>query len=622
MKTIKIKFYITVLLVAMLAVSCAAPITTKFSHNTVEIERGDSTQIFWEFSNAEFVRVSGFDGNFKTTDSLFVAPKSTTVYKVHAVDNIKKQLTISWKVVVVEPTVAKIDSNLLDKKFNEYHNNIAPSPNISRNEKINSISIVGSKSSNNNNRTLKFFTCDKNNEFVNEITLDENNLRIVAPNSKTVTLQITKIEEINNTSVAKNTDENNSINFCIALDNSATGVKNSDILTAIHSNSKNFPLNDNFYFSYFNQNFGGVMPIRRNNVSGGFDENFKRIPAPSGFAAINKSVGQAINYMVSQTVGTTVMIIITNSADNASILYDENDLAEHSIKNNIPIYVIAVGSSVPTFNLASLANRTGGKIYRLTGNEIGLLPHFLNEIVLSQKQHYSIDFTINNAPKNEDYLEIELILDGANNEIFKDSYSFPLQTQRIFSEYQVLASFKLGDTLLENDFLPAIKNLADVLISNPDLVVELIGNSGAIEGNDEICRRFGLRRAQVVRRKLIEEGANPVQIRVSTEGAARPLFQTPRLDWQFRYNNRVEIRWLLPEEYPFEIIADFSVSENAAQLNVESWENKNFKAYYQRIMRNNRPAYRTLLWGYSAEKEAEKVAKKLSREHRREFVLR
>jgi PBP1b-binding outer membrane lipoprotein LpoB len=50
MKTIKIKFYITVLLVAMLTVSCAAPITTKFSHNTVEIERGDSTQIFWEFS--------------------------------------------------------------------------------------------------------------------------------------------------------------------------------------------------------------------------------------------------------------------------------------------------------------------------------------------------------------------------------------------------------------------------------------------------------------------------------------------------------------------------------------------------------------------------------------------
>jgi outer membrane protein OmpA-like peptidoglycan-associated protein len=599
------------------------PIKSKFSQNSVEIERGDSAKIFWEFSDVDFVIVSDFnsaefdnpdlDKLFNAIDSLFVAPDSSTVYKVTATDGFKQKLTIDWYVTVVEPTIPTFDINLLDDDFRS----ISPSPNISPNDKVNSISIVGSNTANNNDYSIKysikFVPYDADGKFVNEVFFDKNNLRVIAPNSKTTAPQIAKIDAIMN--------DDCPINFCICIDNSSAGTRNQNIINAIHSASNNFPLSDNFYFSYFNQNFGGVELIRRNNVTGEFDEVFKRIPAPSGFSAINKSVGQAMNYMLAKTVGKNVIIIIANSADNASVLYDENDLIEHSQKNNIPIYVIAVGASVPTYNLANLTSRTGGKIYHLTENESSLLPHFLNEIILSQKQYYSVDFSANNFG-DDDYFDIELVLEGGDNAVFKDKYSFPLKTQKIFSEYQVLASFKLGDTLLDESFSPAISNLAEVLISNPDLVVELIGNSGAIEGNDDICRRIALRRAQAVRKKLIEEGANPVQIRVSSEGAARPLFQTPKLDWQFRYNNRVEIRWLLPEELPFEIIADYRVSEDDAQSNVENWEDKGYKAYYQRIMRNNRPAYRTLLWGYSTEKTAEDDAKKLSREYRREFVLR
>jgi len=614
MKITKIRYYFTVLLFTVFAASCAVPITTKFSQKSVEIERGDSTKLYWEFYNAKYVRVLGFSEHFNTVDSLFVSPDSSTNYKINAFNDFEEKLTIDWFVTVVEPKNTTFDINLLDNDFGS----ISPSPDISPNHQINSISIVGSNIANNKDFSVKFIPYDANRKFANDVFIAQNNLRIVAPNNKSANPKIIDV-------IAKKTDtiihNDYSINFCICLDNSSTGTRNTSILNAIHSNSNKFPLDDNFYFSYFNQNFGGVEPIKRNNVTGEFDEIFKRIPAPSGFSATNKSVGQAMNYMLAKTVGKNVIIIIANSADNASVLYDENDLIEHSKKNNIPIYVIAVGTSVPTYNLAILTNRTGGKIYHLTENEIDLLPHYLNEIILSQKQYYSVDFSAN-ILNDDDYLEIELVLEGADNELFKDKYSFPLKTQKIFSEYQVLASYKLGDTLLDEDFLPAISNLAEVLIANPDLVVELIGNSGAIEGNDEICRKIALRRAQAVRKKLIEEGANPVQIRVSSEGAARPLFQTPKHNWQFRYNNRVEIRWLLPEELPFEIIADYKLSEDAAHSNVESWEDKGYKAYYQRIMLNNRPAYRTLLWGYSNEKTAETEAKKLSKEYKREFVLR
>ena len=621
METTKIIYKLICLLILLITTSCAVSITTKFTQNSVEIEKGDTAKLFWVFYDAEYVKVSGFEDRFALIDSLFVTPNSTTEYKVHAFDQFKKQtLSIDWLVTVVDSKAPLFDTNKLDD-FVKYG---TPAPDISANQRINSIIIVGSniqntpdedekhKNTNNNEYSVKFVPFDASGNPVKGIFVDEKNLHITAPNSKVAKPHITKIDVVVN---------EHPVNFCICLDNSAAGTRsNQNILNTIHSHSSKFPLTDNFYFSFFNQNFGGVELIGRTKT-GTFNEVFRRIPAPSGFSAMNKSVGQTINYMLAKATGKNVIIIIANSADNASVLYDENDLIEHAQKNEIPIYVIAIGTSIPTYNLSNLTNSTGGKIYYLPENEINLLPHYFDEIILSQKQYYNVRFSAHPAD-NDAFLDVELALNGTHNEVFKDSYSFPLKTQKVFSEYQVLASYSLGDTLLESSFLPAISNLAEVLISNPNLVVELIGNSGSIEGNDEICHRIGLRRAQMVRRQLIENGAHPEQIRVSSEGAARPLFQTPRFDWQFRHNNRVEIRWLLPEEMPFEIIADYKFTENEAQLNVEDWEHKGYKAYYQRIMRNNRPAYRTLIWGYSEELAAENEAKKLSRQYKRQFVLR
>ena len=171
-------------------------------------------------------------------------------------------------------------------------------------------------------------------------------------------------------------------------------------------------------------------------------------------------------------------------------------------------------------------------------------------------------------------------------------------------------------------FEPAIRNLAEALKSNPDLIVELVGNAGANEGNDEQCKQLALRRARIVRQKMIESGVHPEQLRASTEGSERPLYLFPRFNWQHRYNSRLEIRWLLPEDFPYEIVADNYLSEDEANNSVEVWEDRGYKAYYQRIIQNNRPAYRVLIWGYKSEADAIEVAKKLSREYKKRYYVK
>jgi hypothetical protein len=121
---------------------------------------------------------------------------------------------------------------------------------------------------------------------------------------------------------------------------------------------------------------------------------------------------------------------------------------------------------------------------------------------------------------------------------------------------------------------------------------------------------------------MIESGVHPEQIRTSTEGASRPLYLFPKYNWQHRYNNRLEIRWLLPEDYPYEIVADVFLSEEEANLSVEFWEDREYRAYYQRIIQNNRPAYRVLIWGYKVETDAVEVAKKLSKDYKKRYYVK
>jgi outer membrane protein OmpA-like peptidoglycan-associated protein len=363
-----------------------------------------------------------------------------------------------------------------------------------------------------------------------------------------------------------------------------------------------------------------VKKINRKH-NGEFDDNFRNIPTPSGFNATNKSVGITIHNLIAQYTENNAIILITSSNDNASIIYDENDLIELAVNNNIPIYIIAVGSSVATYNLAKLANKTGGQLYYVDDEDINNVAENVSKIISAAENYYLLNINTN-LPNDFSNVALNINISNGNRNI-SVNYDYIVGKEKFYSDYQTIASFQIKDTLLSNEFIPTIKIIAQVLANNSHIHIQLIGNANAIEGTNDECFRLGWKRAKLIKDKLVQFGARVEQIRISSEGSNCPIFQFPRTPWQYEYNNRVEFSWLIPENFPFEIISDYSASEEEAEKLVEMWGSNDCQAYYQRIMQNNLPAYRILLWGFQTEYAANKKVIDLKKKFRnKNFVIK
>ena len=187
-------------------------------------------------------------------------------------------------------------------------------------------------------------------------------------------------------------------------------------------------------------------------------------------------------------------------------------------------------------------------------------------------------------------------------------------------EYQALASFDYKDTYLKDEFEPILSSLAEVLKDNPDSKIQLVGHS-SIEGNNKVNLSLSERRADVIKNHLVALGASPTQIKTKAVGASQPIYYLQTSPWQQQYNRRVEVRWLDPSILPFEIIADVTYSEDEAMVKVEEWEDRGYRVYYDRYLKNYTPNYRVKLWGYSTEDEATSTAQKLGKKYKKEFVV-
>jgi len=307
------------------------------------------------------------------------------------------------------------------------------------------------------------------------------------------------------------------------------------------------------------------------------------------------------------------MIIITGSSDNSSILYDENELLEHAIQNGIKIYVLAIGQSIPTYNLSKLADGTGGKLFLIDDNDLENINNSINKIVFGLRHHYFVDVSFYKS-EYANNIDFKLNIKNKVNKTLSDNVNILLKKEKLYSDFQAVASFENNELLINPVYDNLINRLTQALKNNPHLTIELIGNSDATEGKEADCKKIALQRSQLLRKRLINEGINQEQIRITNNGSESPLYMFPISEWQHKYNNRLEVRWMVAEDYPFEIISDKLIvqSEEMAMQEIESLENKGYKAYYQRIIKNERPAYRIIIWGYKTEKEVNTALKEIN----------
>ncbi len=89
-----------------------------------------------------------------------------------------------------------------------------------------------------------------------------------------------------------------------------------------------------------------------------------------------------------------MIVLVAYSTDNASIIYDRNDIIDLAISRDIPVYVVGVGNAVDSYSLSSVANLTGAKYYNVDENELDNISLIFNEIIFAQKSGYQFDVPV------------------------------------------------------------------------------------------------------------------------------------------------------------------------------------------------------------------------------------
>lgn len=613
LKTIR---YMLCLSIVIFIFACSNNITTNIEQRTSSIIRGDSICLKWNFSNADIVYISKIPEKFNGIDSFIVSPENTTTYDIYAYRDKKEISKIQWKINVVNQLKSGFDIfDLTDLDSSTKQSNYLVG--VNNNSIISAIKIIGIENPNNlYNPTIKFIPLDKYGNYISEIDFGDTSVinYIQIDNNKSIKTILQSISE-------KKTfiTDSNKFNFYFCIDNSQASTNT--IYNQLLLLSKEYHLSDNFFITTFNQNITPVLPIQK-------DSNYTFNPLiyndNQGINAANNALYNLINYINSKTIHKNdIIILITKSNDNASIFHTEQEIVKIAKEHNIKLYVVAIGETIPTYNFEYLANATGGSLYILNEKEILDLYNVLHEILFVQKFYYRAKVSIPyKFDFNEDLILNLSLKDTNNSNIIYNNYTLPSKHIDLFSNYKTLAIFNNKSTKIQEEFYSNLQALADTLNKHKDLTIKLIGHAHIDNIPQVEINKIALNRAQNIRRKIIEFGANPSQIRISSECNYYPVYAQPNEIWQQDYNNRVELFWLIPQEQPYEIIAGTANSENLAKKEVEKFNNYGFKAYYERLNLDTITSYRIFIWGYSTEDEALKAKEELTKLFKYNFKIR
>ena len=615
---------ITAFLLLINIISTNAQILVGDFPRLITIKEGEEAILNWNFQNADKVEIEGVSQTYAPEDKLIVHPLDNTIYKLTASSNNSESININIFVMIdKDQTHGKIkkgtilyEPHYLQPSLKEslYFNGLASADSTSEPTILKIMKTKISKDTLTHAK-IKCLILDKNGNHILGYSLIKNNISIEAKN---YTNGDTIYERGRNFHEVNNLDIHGKFNISIVLDNSAGCDSNSLIIEAVKDYISGLTNNDYIMFSFFNQDFTEQMPLTTAEKS--FIELEKlKLPEPSGLNAMNKAVFKSISRFDVDKYDTKALVLITYGSDNSSIIFTANDAANIANGINLPIYVIGVGNAVISYQLRYLCGMTGGSYYQISKDEIGKIYPILNEITVSQKAYYEFDIPISDKLSDKEKVRSNITME-INDTPVNDAVSLILWHQVQFSQYQILSTFDKKTELIKPEFEEIYKSVAEILKENPSAIIELIGHGGG-EGTSDLDMALSKNRADEAKRKLMDYGASPNQIKTRGDGTSKPLYYIPLEEWQNEYNRRVEIRWLYPSMMPYELIAAQTLTEEDARRQADIWEERNLKSYFDRYIEKTGLVYRIKLWGYRTYEDAEKAARELKRKYKKEFVI-
>lgn len=546
-----------------------------------EIEAGDTANISWQFNNADYVMFESIAKN--PVDSIFVSPISDAEYLINAVSRFDT-LSVIWKVAVnqrekdtdSESKIEDIGVNFTETKYLSGIDKSA-SPTIPVPERI---KILGYEQD--NDKTLfRYVVLDRFGNLIQDYVKHPFSLKMEKDCSE---------EGIDLSSLGSDVPSHA---YTIILDDSFDKENLSQHLAEsfqleklpvkrdieLHFNSQDTPqeLSENFDFEVFN------------------NEN----------TALNNNYAKLFKYIIDAPGNTTIINIVYQN-DNCSLIYTPDDIVIAANSTGIRIYTISIGNSIDPLPYRYISHQTGGRYYSSESPQETRT--IIYEIILGN----SVGFTSSaDISLLEDCNSKKLNFD-LENEVsdIKTDYSYYDSKVKFASDNQILALFDDKSTEIDSVYYQNIGKLYNVMQDNPGYSIELIGHS-AIEGNSDIISQLALDRARSVANELMEMGLDSNRIKLKSMARGKPIYPLESTENQRSYNRRVEVRWLTPFTLPYEIYVGQEDSEDSAREQLETWEKRGYRVYFDRFMVNNNPVYKIILWGYRNKEEAEVASRQI-----------
>ncbi|MCX7908248.1 MAG: OmpA family protein [Ignavibacteria bacterium] len=606
------------LFIFILLLSCTSnKIFVKRISDLIEINAGDSAWVYWDFQNAKYVKVSGYEQIFSPSDSILVKPRNPLRLDVVAFGEENAQLLQSVY-ILVNPT---FDNKSEQKQTVQRGPKVIENIFEEKNSTISKFFLGFTTGSISNVNYLRIFRV-KPSKFRDSIEvsfglLDRfgNLLYDVSkfPTDLKVELEQKCPNKISSTLTQRFPTEltiEKKLNFFVLVDYSIIN-ENPKLKQQIQRAVRFLEVSDKVALYLFGVKVDNVIPLEMADKFGWDLETFE-FPKRIELSSIYRSLWNLINEIEENS--KSVIVLITNKMDNSSINYTLEDIIDLALKKGISINTIAYGNEVSPSTYYYISSKTGGTSVHFPW-QVDDIAFGLTEIILSNKYYFKSNFPIERKAFECNDLNLKLFV-RSGQLAFSDSYLLPIKDRNFYTNYQAVSLFKFADTTLSENFLPCIDNLANLMVNHRNLVVELIGTAGIGEQYSDPIK-LSLERALAVKNRLIERGVFPSQIRTKGIGISKPLFPVEDDEFSGLFNRRVEIRWLIPEVLPFTIVVDTTLSEDLAEKKVLFWEKQGFRAYYDRFLSNSGIMYKVVLWGYSKYEEAEKDAKKIFKKYRK-----
>ena len=644
------------LIPSLLLIAAQDPIKLVRFTEYAEIQKGAAAVISWKFQNAKTVKISGIDAVYGAVDSVSLSPEKTGFYTITAYQGKKDSLKLNFIVNVIagkdeskpeQPEIASkplqtpgqpkeedledfkepqaqskseksTDSDIIQnvqrgpvvykhKKLaasfekTGYLNGFAKATPVAQPKLLKIMRTINPLD--NQQFLIRALALDEYGNYLSGLGLFEDVVWSIGRKSGTINDK-KDLEEFFEQPFADSIH----LDIGIALDNSAASGQHVEILNQIKEFIQYLSPEDNLFFSAYNQNYLQMFALSPPEKALWEFDNLT-LNKSEGLNALHKAAFKSIEKLGDGFYEDRICIIITFNSDDASIIYTANDVAEIARESQTPVYIIAVGNSVETYSLNFIAHAAGGKFYHVLENEIEQIKNILIEIALSHKAYYEFSVPVNDL-KDNDEIAIDLKLKTKKSELITKT-NLILKPKLIPVKYQVVANFDYKESFIRTDYEDMLNSLAYLLTNNPGYTIQLIGHSGN-EGNDKECYDLSVQRAENVKAYLMSQQIPEHQIKINGAGNHKPLYYLQQTDWQQAYNRRVEIKWLDEELKPYEIAADIYESQGEAEKALKFWDDNGFKAYFDRLIINDKALYEVKVWGYGTLEQAEKAAAKIN----------